>query len=234
MNFSGFEKLGYINNLKIIGNVMKRMWKLSIFECALVVILSGCGEEKPSDKMAADTVHKVAEQDANFGIEIVDFVRENGWVDDQTPNRYKVRFNYNLELIKPYSEIVLDNAKKIRSEMAQNSKGSSGGSFDVNAMQSSLEAMQQSIAVNQWVRNQGENFKPRFEKFVANCTPCTAYVYDKDVSKAEQNLRFQSYISSWGFFEEVGIKDDAVIGSKIPRQASSAFMKTEKGWLPVQ
>lgn len=221
-------------NFESIGNRMKRMWTISMFGCALAVLLSGCGEEKPSDKMAADTVHKVAEQDANFGIEIVDFVRENGWVDDQTPNRYKVRFNYNLELVKPYSEVVLDNAKKIRNEMAQNSKGSGGGFFDVNAMQSGLETMQQSMAVDEWVRNQGENFKPRFEKFAANCTPCMAYMYDKDVSKAEQNLRFQSYISSWGFFEGIGIKDDAIIGSKIPRQAWSAFMKTEKGWLPVQ
>ncbi len=198
-----------------------------------VFLLSACGEDKPSDKVASDTVYKFAEQNLLEGLEIVDFVRENGWVDEQTPNRYKVRFNYNLKLVKPYPEVVLVNAKKIKNHFDVNIKKSGKGLFDINSMKSNLETMQLSTSVNQWIQNQGDNFKPRYEKFLGDCASCIAYWNSEDAPK-EVNLRRQSYMSSWAHFEDLGFKDDAAIGTKIPRYAWAAFVKTEKGWQPVE
>lgn len=195
---------------------MKNLWIIAVSSCALAMLLVACGEDKPSEKIAADAVYKVAEQEAHLGLKVVNFVRENGWVDEQSPNRYKVRYNYNLELVKPYSEVVLENAKNIRKNLTN------------------LEALQLSWSINGWDKNQGDGFMQRYEKFVNSCVACTAYLLDQEISEHERKIRFGSYFSSWEFFEELGFKDDAAIGSKISRQAWSAFMKTENGWLPVQ
>lgn len=212
---------------------MKKITLFTVSVSTAAMLLSACGEDKPGDKLAADTVHKIADREVHPGLAVTDFIRENGWIDNQTPNRYNVRFNYNLTLTQPYAEVVLNNAKAIEKERQQNSKTAGKGLFDVNAMQNGLEAMQQSMAITQWINNQGENFRPRYEKMIGNCAPCNSFIYDPALSKNEQNARFQTYVSSWGFFEELGFKDDMAVGKKVARQAWSAFMKTEKGWLPT-
>lgn len=212
---------------------MYKKWLSTLPGCALVLLLSACGDDKPSDQLAADTIHKIADQEAYTGLAVVDFVRENGWVDDQATNRYKVRYNYNLKLVKPYAEVVLSNAQILRSDIEKKAKASGKGEFDVNAMQSGLVSLQLTMVTEQWINNQGDNFQPRFQKFVGACKPCGAYIYDPGASHEEQLLRFRTFLSSWVYFEELGFKDDHVVGDKIARQAWSSFMKTEKGWQPA-
>jgi hypothetical protein len=213
--------------------VAKRWWG-AVWGGALLVLLAGCGEDKPGDKLAADTVRLVANGVAHNGLEVVDFVRENGWADQQMPNRYTVKYTFNLKLVKPYAEVVLANARLLRDDIAGKDKAAGNGLFDLNRLQGGVEAMQQSLVVNQWVNNQGDAFKPRYQQLIKGCAPCDAYLYEPNLAQAEQNLRFQTYLSSWMYFEELGIKDDAVRGTKVARWASSAFMKTEKGWMAVQ
>lgn len=199
----------------------------------LSILLSACGDDKPGEKLASTKIRQIAESEKLEGLEIADFVRDNGWIDDQTPNRYNARYKYNLKLIKPYQEVVLDNAKSYKAEIEDNAKKTGNYLFYTNAMQTSLATMHLSMTVDQWIGNQGKDFKLRLEKFLINCESCIDYWNAEDASN-EQNLRRETYIASWMHFEELGFKDDAVVGSKVPRQAWAAFMKTEKGWLPVE
>lgn len=202
---------------------------------ALTVLLAGCGKDTPSDSLAAETVRKYADRDLHDGLVIAKFERENGWVDETSANRYNVRYNYQLQLAKPYAEVVLLNAKRLKGEEEQAAKTSGkGGFFDLGALQNGVEAMGQAMAVNQWIGNQGDAFAPRYRRFLAGCTPCAAWLSDEQLAEKERRARFAAFASSWGFFEDLGFKDEAVVGSGLPRQAWAAFMKTEKGWQAVQ
>lgn len=202
---------------------------------ALTVLLAGCGSDTPSDSLAAQTVRKYADRDLHDGLVIARFERENGWVDQASVNRYNVRYNYQLQLAKPYAEVVLLNAQQLMREQTQAAKKSgNGGFFDLGAMQNDLEAMGQTMAINQWIGNQGDGFTPRYRKFIAGCAPCAAWLSGQELPEKERRARFLVFASSWGFFEELGFKDEAAVGSGLPRQAWASFMKTEKGWQAVQ
>lgn len=201
--------------------------------CA-VVFLGGCGEDVPSDQLAAKTVRKYAEQVVYPGLEITNYVRDNGWVDEDAPNRYKVQYTFDLKLVQPFPVIVLDNAKLLAATREQDAPQKNTGLFDVAAIQKNLEALQQEVAVNQWIEGQGESFMPRYKSLIKNCTPCIAFLFDQEVSPEARSARFNAFASSWGFFEDLGIEDEAQVGSSIPRSAWAAFMKTEKGWQPVE
>ncbi|MCU4119741.1 hypothetical protein [Variovorax sp. N23] len=223
-----------MNSLELMldfGVNMERWWKAGIVLCALHLLVA-CGEDRPSDRLASDTIRKIAERDARFGLEVADFSRENGWVDNQAPNRYTIRYNYSLRLTTPYPEIVLANAKKLLSEVELRKKQAVGGFLGMNALSNTLESVQQAANVNDWIESQGDDFKPRYLKMMENCAACVVYLNDNGLSKNEESVRFTTFFSSWEFFDELGFKDDAKIGNGIPRQAWSSFMKTEKGWLP--
>lgn len=200
---------------------------------SLVVILPGCGDDKPSDKLASETVRKVAENDCSTGLEVADFTRDNGWVDTETPNRYKVQYKYNLRLKKPYAEAVLAGAKEMQKEMAADSKKASSNLFDINAMQNGLQTMQLAMAANKWIQDQGDGFAKRRDSFVGACGSCVEYWNSKDAPD-EAKIRRQTFIASWAYLENYGFKDEAKIGDGVPRSAWAAFTKTENGWQPVQ
>ena len=195
--------------------------------------LSGCGDDKPSDKLASETIRKVAETDLSDGLEISNFTRENGWVDNEAPNRYKVRYAYNLRLAKPYGEVVLANAKLLKGELEENAKNESGELFDVNTLTNSLQTMQLGIAIKTWIQDQGDGFSKRRDAFLNTCAPCIAYWNSEDSPK-EAALRRQTFITSWIFFEKLGFKDSFKVGDSVPRNAWAAFIKTEKGWKPTE
>lgn len=203
------------------------------FSIFIAVSLTGCGDDKPSDKLASETVRKFANSDLTEGLEISDFTRENGWVDNDAPNRYKVRYTYNLRLTKPYSEVVLSTAKKIKEEFDANARKATGGLFDTNTLQNNVDTMQLSMTVNKWVQDQGDGFIKRRDDFLNTCAPCTEYWNSEDAPN-EAKLRRQTFISSWIYLEGIGFKDTFKVGDSVPRNAWAAFIKTEKGWKPAE
>ena len=208
--------------------------KLGLALClsATTIALTGCFDDKPSDKVAAETIRKYADNDLAEGLEIANFQRANGQVDPGSANRYKVTYSYDLRLAKPYAEVVLANAKALQSDWTSSAKRETGNFFDATKLQNGVQDMQIKMAVDQWIQNQDGGFAARRDAFLGPCAPCVDYWNSPDAPK-EATLRRRAFIASWSYFEELGFKDTAKPGEGVPRNAWAFFSKTEKGWQPA-
>ena len=193
----------------------------------------GCGEDRPNDKITSEKIREIAEADVHDGLELVDFRRDNGWVDEKLPNRYKVQYAYNLRLIKPYAETILGNAQVFQRELASEKQKAGTGFFDANAMENRLTALQLNVATTKWIQDQSGEFPKRRDFFLATCPNCIAYWNSED-NPSEAAARRLAFIATWILFESYGFKDDAKIGDTVSRVAWAMFTKSEKGWQPVQ
>ncbi|MYN20228.1 hypothetical protein GTP81_26135 [Rugamonas sp. FT107W] len=191
--------------------------------------LSGCGDSKPDDELAAKTVRPYAEQGLMMGIELTDFKRDNGWVDTDSPNRYKVQYTYNYRLSKPLAEVALQSAQAFKNEYDASQKNRSGfvGGFSTWA-----QSMQLSMTAEQWIDSQGAQFAKRRDGFLSNCEPCVAY-WNQPGTEEDVSTRRYTFVTAWSRLEALGFKDDAKAGDKLPLSAWAAFIKTEKGWKPA-
>jgi len=196
---------------------------------AAASVLSGCSESKPNDDLAAKTVRPYAEQDLMKGIELADFKRDNGWVDTESSNRYKVQYTYNYRLTKPLPEVALQAAQELKNEYDASQKNKSGFVGGFNAW---AESMQLSMGAGQWINSQGDQFIKRRDTFLGNCEACITY-WNQQGSDEEVSTRRYTFITAWSKLEALGFKDDAKTGDKISRSAWAAFIKTEKGWKPA-
>ncbi|MEM8516299.1 hypothetical protein [Janthinobacterium sp. CAN_S7] len=191
-----------------------------------MVLLSGCADDKPSDVLTAEKVQPYAEQSLVKGLELTDFKRDNGWVDTESPNRYKVQYVFNYRLTKPLPEIALQGAQDFMAEYDASQKKNSGLIGGLNALN---ESMQLSITANEWIRNQGDQFAKRRDDFLSKCQPCVVY-WNQSGSEQDVSARRYAFVMAWSNLERLGFKDEAKTGAKVPRTAWAAFIKTEKGW----
>lgn len=197
-----------------------------VFATISMVLLFGCAEDKPSDALAAKTVLPYAEQRLVKGLELTDFKRDNGWVDTESPNRYKVQYVFNYRLTKPLPEIALQVAQDFKAEYDASKKKNSGF---IGGLSAWSESMQLSIAAGEWIRNQGDQFAKRRDDFLSKCQACVVY-WNQLGSEEDVSARRYAFIMAWSMLEELGFKDEAKTGDKVPRTAWAAFIKTEKGW----
>jgi PBP1b-binding outer membrane lipoprotein LpoB len=188
------------------------------------VLLGGCNEDIPSEKLSSEVVRKFAESGL-AGVEISDFQRDNGWVDTQTPNRYVVQYKYNYVVTRPLAEVVLALAKEIQAEV--NVAKSNPGFMGLEAAQASLDV---SLRANQWIVSQGDKFVSRRDSFLGSCSSCVEY-WNSEEPSDDLKLRRESYVVAWAQLENLGFSDSTDIGDTVPRQAWAAFKKTEKGWV---
>lgn len=206
------------------------MMKQKILASALLAataMLAGCGDDTPSKKLAEETAMNIAKNDAGSLFEVADFVRENGWQDNESANKYWVRYNYNLVFKKSLAEVVLDAAKEAYPE-GGTEKGFQGMANAVTGMGLAMKA---NLFVGE---NKDGAFTKRFAAFIEDCTSCRAYLYDKTVSKQVGNMRANAFVASWATLaEEWNIDDSTKAGGKMARQATAGFMKTEKGWMTM-
>lgn len=193
-----------------------------------LVFLSACSDDKPSEEMAAKTVRPFAEQNLLPGMEITDYKRDNGWIDTDAPNRYKVQYVFNYALKKPLAEVVLEFAKQLQDEVQQKKK-TNAGFMGIEARGAEMAI---TMAATEFIKKQGDNFADRRDKFVGGCEPCVAYWNEKG-SKDEVSTRRYTFLLAWAAVEDMGFKDDAKVGDKVGRSAWAAFNKTEKGWQPA-
>lgn len=191
--------------------------------------IAGCGEDKPSDKVASAAIRKIADSDTTEGMEVANFKRDNGQVDPDSANRYKVTYTYDLRLTKPLPEVVLANAVAIHNSWGSSAKRETGAFFDATRMGNDLTKLETSMAVNQWIQNQDGNFAARRDEFLTGCAPCVTFWNSEDAPQDAKSRR-SAFISSWIYFEDLGFKDKAKVGDSVPRYAWSNFSKTEKGW----
>lgn len=96
---------------------MKRSTIANWLIFALIVFnLIGCDDRSPPDKLTEQVVRAAAEQSLLKGIDIVDFKRDNGWVDSNSPNIYIVKYTFNHQLSKSLGEVIMENAKDFEAE----------------------------------------------------------------------------------------------------------------------
>lgn len=212
------EKIPTINQ----GEKMRSLQAAVVTAC--VVLLAGC-DDTPSNSMTDAQNKKVAETEAWVpSIKVVDFVRENAWYDQGNKMRYIVRHNYNLQLTKPFGEVALDMVK----DMEKGAKSSQQGG---------LAAAAQSMASGFFVAGmQAEaNYQERFRAILKQCQECTNYLFkDEKAGKEVTTNRIIYFHLAWNWLSEHGFPEaETTTSTKSPRQAWTAFIKTEKGWMPA-
>ncbi|EIN00418.1 hypothetical protein WQE_15346 [Paraburkholderia hospita] len=172
-------------------------------------LLTGCGKDTPDDELTARVVRPNAESGVT-GVEVIDYQRDNGWVDPQSANRYIVRYKFNWELKKPFFDIALARAKGERAE-------GSGGMFSL------------SDGTIEWLQKHDSNERStRIDAMKAKCPACAAWLSEGD--EDETRARLNCFEDIWNALEKVGFKDTDLAGAKTPRTAWATFVKTEKGW----
>lgn len=199
----------------------------ALLAVTVTAMLAGCGDDTPSKKQAEEAAMKLAKNDAGSSFEVADFVRENGWQDTESANKYWVRYNYNLVFKKSLAELALETAKEAYPE---------GGTEEgFQGMANAVTGMGLAMKANLFIgENKDGAFTKRFVAFIEDCASCRAYLYDKTVSKQVDNMRANAFIASWATLaEEWNIDDSTKAGGKMARQATAGFMKTEKGWMTI-
>lgn len=195
---------------------------------AAAMLLAGCDEKTPGDRLSAETIRPIADRDAVEGLAVDEFKKENGWQDTAAINTYVVRYNYKLKLVKPLPEVALAQANAILSSYADAQKNP--GMMGINLWQAQLDLSQEA---SEWLRPQGDGFVARRDAFFAGCQACIDY-WNREGSKDEVNVRRQALIVAWSRLEAMGFKDADKVGAGVPRQAWAPFMKTEQGWMAKQ
>ena len=205
------------------------MWKAAPAALA-VLLLAGCFEDRPSDKVAEPVIRKQAETDLVDGLALVDFKRDNGQVDPNSANRYKVTYTYRVQLTKPYAEVILGLASDLHAEWQGNQR-EPVSDFDLDALQGSMTLMQNTMAATQWINAQGDGFIARRDALLGDCQPCLQFWNSEDAPDQAGHRR-TAYILAWSHLEGMQFQDSFTVGDGVDRHAWGYFEKTEKGWLP--
>ena len=190
---------------------------------ACVLLLTGC-DDVPSSSMTDAQNKKVAETEAWVpSIKVVDFIRENAWYDQGNQMRYIVRHNYNLQLTKSFGDVALDIVKDMEKD-------------DKTKQQGGLAAAGEAMATGLFVANMqaAPNYQERFKAILKQCKECSYYLFkDEKAGKEITGTRIIYFHLAWNWLSERGFPEaETTNATKAPRQAWTAFIKTEKGWLP--
>ncbi|MBW7925692.1 MAG: hypothetical protein H3C59_13255 [Burkholderiaceae bacterium] len=195
--------------------------------CSLVLV-SACGDDAPDDALSAEVVRPYAEPGVK-GLQIVDYQRENGWVDSSDPNQYVVRYKFNLRLERPFPEVVLDLARDF--ELLRERRRSAPGTAAKFVM--AFEDMRSSAKAINWMEAQGSEFEPRLDRLSSKCAGCRVYL-NGPVPVETRKVRREKFALAWSHLEELGFPDSSRIGDTAPGTAWASFLKTERGWRPFQ
>lgn len=194
----------------------------------MAAMLVGCGKTPP-DSLTEKVIRAGAEQTMLQGMEIGDFKRDNGWVENNAANLYTVKYTFNYVLKMPYGEATLENAKEIEHAYSDLDKKGDSAMFT-----GGLDVLGTMMATNQWVAQQGDAFKPRLLAVIRNCKPCAEYFSSEVGGKKASTNRRAAFMAAMYAMENLGFKDEAKAGDKAPRWQSHSFTKTEKGWEVAQ
>ncbi len=217
-------EIGWCRLLGItVMKINKKFWA-AVFVCASV-LLAGCDEKTPSDKLTSETIRPIAEGDALDGMIVEDFKKENGWQDTNAVNTYSVRYSYNLKLTKPLPEVALGLANQILSGL--NDAKNNPGFMGINSFGANVNLSQEA---SDWLTPQGDKFSDRRDAFLSKCAPCINY-WNQDGDEDVVRVRRYAYIAAWSRLEGMGFKDTSTVGDNVPRLAWANFMKTENGWM---
>lgn len=198
----------------------------------LALPLVGCGDDRPSDKIALEAITKAAKDfDPEF-TEPVDMKRINGEVVDAGAKIYKVTASYKLRLTKPYGAVITELAKAYQREVQGNV--SDDAFFSAKGLESMLGNMQIGIAANDWSSNLNKDAKrERFSQMMERSEAMKNYINQTQDSNA-RTARINYVLAAWAYFDDkYSFKDTDVAGAINERTYWMNFKKTEQGWQPA-
>ena len=186
---------------------------------AMLLLLTGCGDG-PSSSAALDDGKTAAMADLpSQSFELANLKRENGW---KVGENYKIKFTYDFVAKTDYEGVLasllgesadyykgISSGEQMRLQMVAGFLGglaAGNGSFDVAGTQAILGKFSGMPVVTAAIQS-NPNFK---------------------VDKT--SLAVSTYIAS-NVIKTYGIGKDTVVGTKIPRQITLTYMKTENGWI---
>jgi len=213
------------------GVVVKQVKHVAALMALLVVALTGCGGDRPGDRVAEPALRQQAETDLLEGLEIADFKRANGQVDPDSANRYRITYSYRLQLTRPYAEVILAAAENLHAELAGSARKAQSSAFDLSGLEDTLTHWQLSLAANEWVNNQADAFVARRDRLVGGCESCLEFWNSADAPE-QAELRRMAFIIAWRHMESLAFSDEAKVGDGVERYVWRTFEKTEKGWMP--
>lgn len=208
---------------------MSKPWFSKFVGVALLAgasLLTGCFEDIPNSKLVEKEIETVTNQDleglSKTAFKVSDLVRVNGWKDQ---DRYLIKYTYNLASTADYDQLLVTmykehiNQIKAESEEERNKLFASIGmlqtwgwasdNINVGLVKRDREYLQDKssfldFSKEYWNENAGRSDAKKI---------MTAIFYTARVSLDGYNFPF-----------------GAAQGTKIPREVTMVFRKTEKGW----
>jgi hypothetical protein len=192
--------------------VKKYVWVIAML---VATLLGGCGHSTPDDELTARTIRPQTESGVT-DVEVVDYQRDNGWVDEQRANRYVVRYKFNWQLKKPFFEVVLARAMEERKRIS-----SADGTPNLFSLIFSPDDEGGASA-------NSEPAGAHYANMMKTCHDCAVWLTTGDDN--ERKARQMCFSLAWGKLEQLGFKDRDQTGAKSARVSWATFIKTEKGW----
>lgn len=189
----------------------------SFIVLALLASLSACSNQ-PSAADAKRDAELVAKNDLpSEAVYVVDDLkRENGWLEGQD---YKIHFTYNLKAKVDYPGMIVQLLKESANEIKAMPRPDraaltmqvgltsmmAGMSSDVPDVKAELESYKQYPAIVDHIRNSRD-------------------------FKEDDNLLVPSVYLTTALLKSYGVQKGQPAGTKLPRQVTLTYRKTEKGW----
>lgn len=178
--------------------------------------LSGCSDTPSTSDVLADA--KVTADADNFcpgAFEVVDLIRENGWKDG---DNYKVKFTYNLKTKYDYPGVVLKIITKAAEEVQNMDESEKASAFPNNGMR----------LVKSVLNPDGLDLIQALDSY-RQMPKVRDFIKSNSVLKSDEDNIFLATIIASSAIKNYGVTE-APVGTKISRQVTFTYMKTEKGW----
>jgi hypothetical protein len=183
----------------------------------LLACLSACSDQ-PGAADAKRDAELVAKNDlpSDTAFVVADLKRENGWQEGQD---YKIHFTYNIEAKVDYPHLVVDLLKKSAAEI----KAMPQADRTAIAMQIGLGSMMAAMSSDvPDVKAEMESYK--------HYPDILDYIRNSGDFREDADLLVPSVYVTTTILHDYGVRKDQPLGTKLPRQVTFTYRKTEKGW----
>jgi len=190
------------------------------FLLSFLAILVGCSNQ-PSSSDAKRDAEEVARADipSEAAFSVADLVRENGWDEG---GEYKIHFTYNLITTVDYPNLVVALLKKSVVEIKAMPKADRSALVMQVGLTSMLSGMSSDAPDVKAELDSYKNFPAIIDYIRGN----------KDFQDDSELLVSATYLTT-NVLRDYNIRQGIAASTKIPRQVTFTYRKTEKGWQKV-
>jgi hypothetical protein len=185
----------------------------------LVGLLTGCGDG-PSNSLAMDDAKVAAMYDLpSKSFELANVVHENGWKEGEN---YKIKFTYDFVAKANYEGVLAS----LIGESAEYYKGIS--SPEKMRLQM-VAGMLGGFATGKGIFDVADT-KTILDQFSAMPIVVAAIKSNPEFSADKTSLAVSTFIAA-NVIKSYAISHETVVGTKVSREITLLYMKTEKGWI---